>query len=68
MTTADDNHQTEMRAALLHRRANRRQEKEMLLKAPRRIKEIDEELALIDADLARYGHDDPKPAAVPDPT
>jgi hypothetical protein len=54
MTTADDNHAAEMRSALLHRRANRTQEKEMLLKAPARIKEIDAELILINADLERY--------------
>jgi hypothetical protein len=59
--SAADNHSAEMRASLLHRRANRLQEKDMLLKAPARIKEIDAELELINADLTRYGYVDPKP-------
>lgn len=54
MTAVEDNHAAEMRSALLHRRANRLQEKAMLLKAPARIKDIDAELVLIEADLERY--------------
>jgi hypothetical protein len=57
--TPEDRHSAEMRSALLHRRSNRRQEKAMLLKAQDRVAEIDAELALIEADLTRYGHEEP---------
>lgn len=65
MSTADDNHAAEMRSVLLHRRSNRRQEKEMLLGASKRIADIDAELALIEADLARYGYEEPAPKLDP---
>ncbi len=60
--TPEEQHAAEMRQTLLHRRGNRRQEKAALLKAPDRIAAIDTELALIDADLERYGHVEPKTA------
>lgn len=61
--TPADTHAAEMRAQLLHRREHRRQEKDMLLqlKTAERIAEIDEELMLIEEDLKRYGHEEPKP-------
>jgi len=63
--TPKNQHDAEMRSALLHRRSNRSQERAMLVKAPDRIKEIDAELALIAEDLTRYGHEDPKPPEAP---
>lgn len=57
----EDAHSAEMRGVLLHRRANRRQERQQLLKASDRIREIDAELALIESDLKRYGHEEPEP-------
>ncbi len=59
--TPEEAHNAEMRASLLHRRANRRQEKQTLLKAQERIEQIDAELVLIASDLKRYGHEEPEP-------
>lgn len=58
--TPADQHAAGMRSVLLHRRANRRQERAQLVKGPERIAEIDAELVLIETDLARYGHVEPE--------
>ena len=58
--TPAEMHAQESIGALLHRRSNLRQEKQMLLKAQDRIKEIDAVLELIDGDLRRYGHEEPE--------
>lgn len=54
--TPEDVHAASMRSSLQHQRNNLLQEKAMLQRGPERIAHIDEHLALIEADLARYGY------------